>query len=76
MNISLLLIEISQNEKGLYKLTSIINKYNTCVCARTVEIFAVSYGLARAVVYNVCYFAICYALFRQAIHLCGGMMLL
>lgn len=29
MNISLLLIEISQNEKGLYKLTFIINKCTT-----------------------------------------------
>lgn len=29
MNISWLLIEISQNEKGLYKLTFIINKCNT-----------------------------------------------
>lgn len=54
MNISLLLIEISQNEKGLYKLTFIINKYNiyvcehvcvcvcTWICVHTFKIFVVS----------------------------------
>lgn len=68
MNISLLLIEISQNEKGLYKLTFIINKYNMCVCARLKSLLSLT---AQLTLY-ICYFRhmLC---FIPPYHVCWGM---
>lgn len=75
MNISLLLIEISQNEKGLYKLTFIINKYNMCVSAHGWNLCSLLRPSPRCIQCMLfCHAAICYALFHQTIHLRGGMM--